>query len=73
MGGDLGLDGEGGNTGQVLALQELQGGSTTGGNVGDLVDGVPLGSSSGGITTSDNRDGTLEVEREKGVEGLGNA
>lgn len=70
--GDLSLDGEGSNTGQVLALQELQGSSTTSGNMGDLVNSVPLGSSGGGITTSDDRDGTVGGSGNDGIEsGLG--
>lgn len=67
--GYLSLEGEGGNTGQVLALQELQGSSTTSGNMGDLVNSVPLGSSGGGISTSDDRDGAVGGGSDDGIEG----
>lgn len=57
--GHLSLDGQSSNTGKVLALQKLQRGSATSGNVGDLVLLAPLGNSGGSITTSNNRDSTL--------------
>lgn len=55
------LEGESGNTGQVLALQKLQGSSTTSRDVRDTALHTPLGNSGSGITTSDDRDGTLFV------------
>ena len=58
--GCLVLDGEGGNTGEVLALQKLQGSSTSSRDVRDLVFLAPLGDSGGSVTASDNRDGTLK-------------
>jgi len=63
------LERESGNTGQVLALQKLQGSSATGRDVRDAALHAPLGDSGGGITASNDRDGTIVCGLDNGIHG----
>ena len=50
---------EGSNTGEDLALHELEGGSATGGDVGHVTGTAGLLAGGDGVTTTDDGDGTL--------------
>ena len=64
------LTGQSGNTGQVLALQKLKRGTTTGGNVAELVLGAVLGRDGGGVTTTDDDDGAVLGGLDDSVQGV---
>ena len=58
------------NTGQLLALQQLERSTATGGNVGELVFDTVLGSNGSGVTTTDDNDGSGLGSLDSCVEGL---
>ena len=54
----FGLVGEGGDTGEVFALEQFERGSATGRHMGDFVNCVELLCTSGSITTANNGSST---------------
>ena len=58
---------KGGHPGEQLALEELQGGSATGGDVGHLLGETGLLDSSDRVTTADDGDAALASQASEGV------